>query len=97
LRYGAVGFGLNGLNILDPVANDLVVAGQPVIPPVLPDLAGVVDEEIVVQFTEALSSDPFALGILGEAEDPPPRLGRETKLSARNAGRNLPFDKIRAP
>lgn len=68
LRYAAVGFGLNGLNILDPLADDLVVAGSPVVPPVAVSPGSVVDEEILIQFTQALTTDPFATGILGSID-----------------------------
>jgi Alpha/beta hydrolase domain len=66
--YAAVGFGTNGLNILDPAVPGLVVAGAPVASPGVPNLFGVVDEEILVQFVQALSSDPFAVTMLGEVE-----------------------------
>lgn len=65
LRYASVGFGKNGLNILDPLAEDLILAGSPVVPPAQIELGALVDEEIIVQFTEALTSDPLALGMLG--------------------------------
>jgi hypothetical protein len=68
LSYAAVGFGTNGLNILDPAVPGLVVAGSPLASPGVPDLSGVVDEEIVVQFVQALSSDPVAVTVLGEIE-----------------------------
>jgi Alpha/beta hydrolase domain len=66
--YAAVGFGTNGLNILDPGVSGLVVAGSPVVNPGAPDFSGAVDEEIIVQFVHALSSDPAATAILGELE-----------------------------
>jgi hypothetical protein len=66
--YAAVGFGTNGLNILDPSVPGPMVAGVPVASPGVPNPLGVVDEEILVQFTHALSSDPVAVGILGDVE-----------------------------
>lgn len=66
-RYAAVGFGTNGLNILDPRVPGLVVGGAPVQSPGLPNPFGVVDEEIIVQFVEALSS-PAAAAILGDVD-----------------------------
>lgn len=63
--YAAVGFGTFGLNILDPEAPDLVLAGQPVgeLGP-----ARVDDYEILVQFVQALDSGPFAVDALGAIE-----------------------------
>jgi hypothetical protein len=52
--YAAVGFGTNGLNILDPTANDAIIAGQPVANPGELDMSGIVDEEILIQFAEML-------------------------------------------
>jgi hypothetical protein len=63
--YASVGFGTHGLNILDPTATDLILAGQPV-GDLDPDL--VTDFDIVVQFVDALESDPFAVGVLGSIE-----------------------------
>ena len=65
IRYAAVGFGLNGLNILDPTATNLMIAGSPVVFPVPVDLRAILDEEILVQFTHALTTKPFPVGILG--------------------------------
>jgi Alpha/beta hydrolase domain len=67
--YAAVGFGTNGLNILDPTATGLIVAGAPVTDPGTLNPFGVVDEEILVHFARALTSDPFAASILGAVED----------------------------
>jgi hypothetical protein len=63
--YATVGFGTDGLNILDPEAPDLELAGQPVA-----DLGPdpVYDFDIVVQFVQALSSGPFAVAALGVIE-----------------------------
>jgi Alpha/beta hydrolase domain len=63
--YVSVGFGLNGLNVLDPTATDLVLAGAPVPPGGGIDPGAVVDEEILVQFTQALRTDPFLVALLG--------------------------------
>jgi hypothetical protein len=63
--YATVGFGTFGLNILDPTATDLRLAGQPVAN-LGPD--PVTDFDILVQFVNALESDPFAVGALGSIE-----------------------------
>jgi len=63
--YASVGYGIFGLNILDPTATDLVLAGEPVkeLGP-----ARVTDFEILVQFVQALESDPFTVNVLGAIE-----------------------------
>jgi hypothetical protein len=63
--YATIGFGTVGLNILDSAATDLVLAGEPV-----GDLgpSPVTDFDILVQFVQALSSQPFALAALGVIE-----------------------------
>ena len=63
--YATVGFGSVGLNILDPAATDLVLAGEPVgnLGP-----GPVTDFDILVQFVQALSSEPFAVAALGVIE-----------------------------
>jgi alpha/beta hydrolase family protein len=63
--YATVGFGTVGLNILDPEASDLVLTGEPV-----QDLGPgpVTDFDILVQFVQALSSEPFAVAALGVIE-----------------------------
>lgn len=66
--YAAVGFGTNGLNILDPTAGGLVLFGEPVTDPGVIAPGAPLDEEILVQFTEALTSAPFAIGVLGQIE-----------------------------
>lgn len=66
--YAAVGFGTNGLNILDPTAGGLVLFGEPVTDPGVIAVGAPLDEEILVQFTEALTSAPFAIGVLGQVE-----------------------------
>jgi hypothetical protein len=60
--YASVGFGTDGLNILDPTAPDLVLANQPV-GNLGPD--PVTDFDILVQFVQALTGDPFAQATLG--------------------------------
>ncbi|MDX1616538.1 MAG: alpha/beta hydrolase domain-containing protein [Candidatus Promineifilaceae bacterium] len=66
--YAAVGFGENGLNILDPSASGLMLAGEPVSNPGLPNPTGIVDEEILIQFTRALSATPYAADVLGNVD-----------------------------
>jgi hypothetical protein len=63
--YATVGFGTVGLNILDLAATDLVLAGEPV-GNLGPD--PVTDFDILVQFVQALSSEPFAVAALGVIE-----------------------------
>lgn len=52
--WAGVGFGTNGLNILDPTATDAIFAGQPVVNPGDLNMSGVVDEEILIQFAQLL-------------------------------------------
>jgi Alpha/beta hydrolase domain len=62
--YATVGFGTVGLNILDPAATDLVLAGERV-----GNLTGpVTDFDVLVQYVQALSSEPFAVAALGVIE-----------------------------
>ncbi|MFQ5720361.1 MAG: hypothetical protein ACE5IK_12505 [Acidobacteriota bacterium] len=68
IRYATVGFGLNGFNSIDPFATDLMIAGNPVVPPTFIDLAAIVDEEILVQFVQALTEDPLAADLVGPIE-----------------------------
>jgi hypothetical protein len=63
--YASVGFGTTGLNILDPTAPDLRLADQ-LVGDLGPD--PVTDFDIVVQFVQALTSDPFAIAALGTIE-----------------------------
>ncbi len=63
--YATVGYATDGLSILDPEATDLVLAGQPV-GDLGPDR--VWDFDILVQFVQALTSDPFAELALGAIE-----------------------------
>ena len=60
--YATVGFGDAGLNILEPGATDLIIAGEPAI---INDLPETRDPEILVQFAETIVTDPVATGILG--------------------------------
>lgn len=66
--YAAVGFGEYGGNLLDPTAGELRIAGRPVAPVGPTDSTGVVDEEILIQFTEALRADSVAVEVLGPVE-----------------------------
>jgi hypothetical protein len=60
--YATVGFGTDGLNILDPTATDLVLASQ-LVGNLGPD--PVYDFDIITQFVQALSNDPFPVSALG--------------------------------
>jgi hypothetical protein len=66
--YAAVGWGDDGLNVLDPTAQGLLLAGEPVANPGAPNPAPTLDEEILIQFTRALTTEPFAVEILGPLE-----------------------------
>jgi hypothetical protein len=63
--YAAVGFGTNALNILDPTAGDAIIAGQPISNLGDLDMSGIVDEEILIQFTQLLREP----GVLPGAPD----------------------------
>lgn len=64
--YASVGFAEHGLSILDPTATNLLLAGQPVENPGAPNPAGILDEEILIQFSRALAADPYTQAILGD-------------------------------
>ena len=66
--YAAVGFGVNGLNILDPLATDAVIAGAPVANPGTMQFAVPPDEEILIAFVRALRAEPFAVEALGNVD-----------------------------
>ena len=66
ISYASVGFGTDGFNILDASVTDAIIAGEPVENPGRLVFAGVSDEEILIQFTKALTSESFAAEILGQ-------------------------------
>jgi hypothetical protein len=66
--YASVGFGTNGLNVLDPTATDLVLAGVTVQQVFPAPGAGQADQEILIQFVNALKTDSFATAVLGTIE-----------------------------
>lgn len=66
--YVSVGYGTDGLMILDPTASGLMLAGSPITNPGAPDPTPIVDEETVIQFVHALTSDPYSAGVLGDVE-----------------------------
>lgn len=68
MSYASVGFGVDGFNILDPSVPDLVIAGDAVEDPGVLKFAGPSDEEILIQFAEALRDNPFAVQMLGTIE-----------------------------
>ena len=68
MSYASVGFGTDGRNILDFSVTDAVIAGEPVDNPGRLTFSGVSDEEILVQFTRALTSRAFAAGVLGSVD-----------------------------
>lgn len=63
--YAVVGWGHNGLNVLDPSAAPIIVAGEEVVDPGEINLGSPVDSEIIAQFVNALKSDLSAVAILG--------------------------------
>lgn len=65
ISYASVGYGTDGGEILDASATDAVIAGEPVTNPGVITFAGRFDEEILIQFARALSTEPLALEILG--------------------------------
>lgn len=63
--YATVGWGANGLNVLDPTATPIIIADEPVSNPGQIDLLGILDEQIIVQFVEALKTDSLAASLVG--------------------------------
>lgn len=63
--HASVGFGVFGLNILQPGSPDLLIAGMKAEIDTFPFQH---DVEIVKQFAEALTSDPYAVRMLGQIE-----------------------------
>jgi hypothetical protein len=63
--YATVGWGANGLNVLDPTAAPIVIAGATVATPGAIDPTAVLDDQIIVQFVGALNADPSAVAIFG--------------------------------
>lgn len=66
--YASVGFGEYGFNVLHPDAGKLRIAGGPVDVVSIARPDGTIDEEILVQFAEALRSDGFARDVLGPVD-----------------------------
>jgi len=66
--YAALGFGANGLNVLDPEAGPIVIAGEEVENPGAPNPTGALDRGIIVQFAEMLRTDAFVEARLGAVE-----------------------------
>jgi hypothetical protein len=64
--YASVGFGENGMNILDPMAGDAMIAGVAVTAKLQPPYTR--DVEIIKQFSESLTSDGYAAKLLGPIE-----------------------------
>jgi len=63
ISYAAVGFGVDGGNILDPTMPDLMIAGAPVPDPGAVRGSGPTDVEIIIQFVEAMRSAPADVGL----------------------------------
>ena len=66
--YAAVGFGSNGLNILDPSAANAIIKGALISDPGTIKFGEAPDEEILIQFVKALTSEPFAVAALGAVD-----------------------------
>jgi hypothetical protein len=66
--HATVGFGSNGLNVLDPTAAPIVIGGHPVENPGAPRPNPVSDLDIIVQFAQALKADAFAEARLGPVD-----------------------------
>lgn len=64
ISYASVGFGTDAFNILDPAVPAPVIAGSVIEDPGILKFAGTSDEEILIQFAEALRHDPVPLQIL---------------------------------
>lgn len=63
IGYAAVGFGVDGGNILDPTLPDLMIAGAPVPDPGAIRGSGPTDLEIITQFVEAMRAAPQQVGL----------------------------------
>ena len=68
LSYAAVGFGSHGLNVLDPVASGLMLAGESLTSPGAFDPTPVVDEEILIQFVRTLTDTESGRSLVGMVE-----------------------------
>lgn len=66
--YAAVGFGDNGLNVLDPTATPIIIAGEMVENPGTGRPVFVIDRDIIVQFAQMLRNADFATARLGSVE-----------------------------
>lgn len=67
--YAAVGWGANGLNVLDPAATPIIIAGETVANPGQINPLAVLDEQIIVQFVESLQTDAWAVSLVGPDPD----------------------------
>jgi len=56
------------MNILDPSASGLILGSEPVAQPGAPNPTGLLDEEILIQFSQALRSAPYAQDVLGNVD-----------------------------
>jgi len=66
--YAALGFGAWGLNVLDPEATPIVIAGEEIDDPGGPNRDRPLDRGIIVQFAEMLRTDAFVEARLGAVE-----------------------------
>lgn len=65
LSYASVGWAGHGFSVLDPSATPIILAGEEVVDPGALNPDSPHDFELIVQFVNALKSDPEALSILG--------------------------------
>jgi hypothetical protein len=63
--YAGVGWSNMNRALLNPAAPDMFIGGEPVVTQALPNPAVIADEEILLQFAEALTADTTAARILG--------------------------------
>jgi hypothetical protein len=66
--YASVGWSDDGMSVLDPTATPIIIAGEEVEKPGVTREHAIVDVEILVQFVDALKSDPQAAALVGDLQ-----------------------------
>lgn len=66
--YATVGWSGNGLSVLDPTAAPIIIGGQPLANPGQPDILDDGDEEILIQFNQALRNHTFVSSRAGTVD-----------------------------
>lgn len=66
LSYASVGWAGHGLSVLDSSAAPIILAGEEVNNPGVPNPASTHDFELITQFVNSLKTDPDAVAILGD-------------------------------